>query len=104
MKRQIKKQMFMTVLTICQRLTRALWARITKSTDGCTGPLARPFARSLAPLTRLLALHYLLCSRAPLHSLARSLTHFAQFAYSLAHGTVNDGMAIYSVFFFYFGP
>ena len=41
-----------------------------------TGPLARPFARSLAPLTRSLAPHYLLCLRAPLRSLVRSLAHF----------------------------
>ena len=34
-----------------------------------TGPLARPFACSLAPLTRLLAPHYLLRLRAPLRSL-----------------------------------
>ena len=35
-------------------------------------------------------------------SLIRSLVHFA---HSLAHGTVNDWMAIYSVFFFlHFGP
>ena len=33
----------------------ALWARITMNTDWSTGPLARPFAPSLAPLTRLLA-------------------------------------------------
>ena len=32
--------------------TIALWARTTKNTDWSTGPLARPFARSLAPLTR----------------------------------------------------
>ena len=36
----------------------ALWARTTKNTDWSTGPLARPFAHSLAPLTRLLALHF----------------------------------------------
>ena len=53
----------------------ALWARSTKKTDWSTGPLARPFARSLAPLTCSLALHYLLRWRAPLRSLslARSL-------------------------------
>ena len=55
----------------------ALWARITKNTDWNTGPLARPFACSLAPLTRSLA----------------------RFAHSLARGTVIDLMAIYSVFF-----
>ena len=62
--------------------TPRLWSRITKNTDWSTGPLARPFACSLAPLTHLLALHCLLCSHVPLahttaliHSLTRSLTH-----------------------------
>ena len=50
----------------------AQWARSTKNPDVSTGPLARPFARSLAPLTRSLAPHYSLRSRAPLRSL-RSL-------------------------------
>ena len=63
----------------------ALWARSTKNPDQRTGPLACPFARSLAPLSRSLAPHYLLRSRAPLRSLSRSLARFAQ---SLA-GTVN---------------
>ena len=49
-----------------QRFASSLWSKIEKNTDVSTGPLARPFARSLAPLTR---------------------------------GTVNDWMAIYSVFF-----
>ena len=53
---------------------RTLWARITKTTDSSTRPLARPFACSLAPLTCLLALHYSLCSRALLHLLALLLT------------------------------
>ena len=44
----------------------ALWSGTNKNRDVSTGPLARPFARSLAPLTR---------------------------------GTVNDWMAILSVFF-----
>ena len=34
-------------------LQRALWTRITKNTDGSTGPLDCLFARSLAPLTSL---------------------------------------------------
>ena len=74
----------------------ALWARITKSTDWSTGPLARPFARSLAPLTRSLAPDCSLRSRPPLRSLVRSLAHFT---HSLARGKVNDWMAILSVFF-----
>ena len=70
-----------------------LWARITKNTDWSTGPLARPFPCSRAPLTRLLTPHYSLCSRAPL----RSLAHFA---HSRARGTVIDRMAIHSVFLY----
>ena len=34
------------------KATAALWARSIKNPDVSTGPLARPFARSLAPLTR----------------------------------------------------
>ena len=45
-----------------------------------------------------LALPRLLCSRAPLRSLVRLLAHFAD---SLARGTVNDRMAVYSVFFLF---
>ena len=51
-----------------------------------TGPLARPFARSLAPLTRELAPDCSLRSRPPLRSLVHSLAHFA---HSLARGKVN---------------
>ena len=54
-----------------------LWARIIKNSDCSIGLSVRPFARSLAPLTCLLAPHYSLCPCAPLHSLAFSLTHFA---------------------------
>ena len=79
---------------------RALWARINKNPDVSTGPLARPFARPLAPLTRLLDPHNSLYSRAPLCSLIHSLAHFAHFTHSLARGTVNDLIAIFSVFFF----
>ena len=57
--------------------TQALWARTTKNTDCSTGPLTCPFARLLVPPTR-------------------PLTHYA---HSLAHGTVNDWMAILCVFF-----
>ena len=79
--------------------TLALWARMTKNTDWNTGPLAHLFARLLALLTCSLALHCLLCSRAPLRSLVRSLTPFAHFRVC---GTVNDWMATYSVFFLLF--
>ena len=50
-----------------------LWARSTKNPDLSTGPLTRPFTRSLAPLTHSLAARFaraLCCT----HSLARSLT------------------------------
>ena len=72
-----------------------LWARSTKNPDKSIGPLARPFAHSLALLTCSLAPHYSLHLRALLRSLIRS---FAHFTHSLAHGKVNDLMAIYSVF------
>ena len=55
---------------------RALWARIIKNPDESTGPLARPFARSLAPLTRSLAPDCSLCSRPPLRSLVCSLCSY----------------------------
>ena len=54
------------------------------------------FARLLIPLTPSLAPDCSLHSRPPLRSLIRSLNHFA---HSLARGTVNDWMAILSVFF-----
>ena len=75
----------------------SLWSITAKNTDCSTGPLARPFARWLAPLTHSLAPDCLLRSHPPLCSLVRSLAHFAHF---LARGTVivNDWMAIY------FGP
>ena len=65
-----------------------------------TEPLARPFARSLEPLTCLLASDCLPHSRPPLHSLVRLLAHFAQ---SLARGTVNDWMIFFLFFFSYIG-
>ena len=58
-----------------QFLIDARWVRKAKNWDVSTGPLTCPFALSLAPLTRLLAPHCLLCSRAPLRSLVRSLAH-----------------------------
>ena len=79
----------------------ALWSGTNKNRDVSNGPLARPFAHSLAPLTRLLAPDCSLRSRPPLRSLVRSLAHFA---HSLARGTENDCMAILSVFFFHFRP
>ena len=61
----------------------ALWSGTNKERHVSTGPLARPFACSLAPLTRSLALDCSLCSHPPLRSLIRSLAHFA---HSLARG------------------
>ena len=59
----------------------AQWVGTTKIRDGSNGPLACPFAGSLAPLTHLL-------TGPPLssfvHSLIRSLAH------SRARGKVND--------------
>ena len=75
------------------------WSITAKKTDCSTGPLARPFAGSLAPLTRSLAPDCSLCSRPSLRSLMCSLAHFA---HSHARGTVNDWMAFLSVFFFIF--
>ena len=78
-----------------------LWSKTARNPDVSTGPLARPFALSLALLTRLhapltrshthltcsLAPPCLLRSRDPLRSLIRLLAHFA---HSLARGKVND--------------
>ena len=61
-----------------------------------TGPLTRPFARSLALLTHLLTPDCSLRSRPLLRSLVRSLAHFA---HSLACGEMIDYLAILSVFF-----
>ena len=69
---------------------------VDNSQEYSTRPLARPFARSLAALTHLLASDCSLRSCPLLRSLVRSLAHFA---HSLACGTVNDWMAILSVFF-----
>ena len=77
----------------------ALWSRTAKNTDCSTEPLARPFARSLAPLTRPLAPDCSLRSRPPLRSLVRSLAHFA---HSLAHGKVNYRMSILCFLFVFF--
>ena len=66
--------------------TDALWSETNKNRDASTGPLARPCARSLAPLTRSRAPDCLLRSRPPLRSLIPSLAHFA---HSLACGKVN---------------
>ena len=68
------------------QVTVALWFRSAKNQDVSTGPLARPFARSLAPLAHSLAPDCSLRSRPPLRSLIRSLAHFA---HSLARGKVN---------------
>ena len=65
----------------------ALWSGTNKYRDVSTGPLARPFARSLAPLTRSLAPDCSLRSRPPLCSLVRSLAHCA---HSLALGEVRN--------------
>ena len=63
------------------RLSHCTVGQSNQNTD------ARPFARSLAPLTCLLAPPYSLCSCAPLRSLACLLAHFT---HSLARGKGND--------------
>ena len=62
------------------------WPEKNKNRDVNTRPLARPFARSLAPLTRSLAPDCSLRSHPPLRSLVRSLAHFA---HSRGRGNVN---------------
>ena len=62
------------------RLSMTLWSKTAKNTDCSAGPLARPFARSLEPLTHSLAPDYSLRSRPPLRSLVCLL----------ARGKVND--------------
>ena len=66
--------------------TGLLWSGTNKNQDISTGPFARPFARSLAPLTHSLAPDCSLCSCPPLRSLLRSLAHSA---HSLARGKLN---------------
>ena len=61
--------------------------------DVSTGPLARPFTRSLAQLTHLLAPHCSLHSRVPQHSFVRSLA--CSPAHSRARGNVNDWISQY---------
>ena len=67
--------------------TNALWSGSTKNRDVSTGPLAGPFAHSLAPLTRSLAPDSSLRSHPPLCSLVCSLAHFA---HSLDWMSQND--------------
>ena len=66
--------------------SRAQWGRTAKNTDVSTGPLARRFTHSLAPLTHPLAPDCWLRSRTLLRSLVRSFTHLA---HSLARGRMN---------------
>ena len=55
----------------------ALWSGTNMNRDVSTGPIARPFSRSLALLTLLLAPDCSLRLRPPLPSLVRSLALFA---------------------------
>ena len=52
---------------------KTLWARLTRNPEVSTGPLVRPFARSLALFTHLLALPCLPYSRTLLRTFARSI-------------------------------
>ena len=71
---------------------RAQWFRSAKNQNVSTGPLACPFARSLAPLTHSLAPPCLLRSRIPLRSFVCSLAHFI---HSQARGKVYNLMSQY---------
>ena len=92
---------FLPVYHSHARLVFTLGARSTKNPDWSTGPLARPFVRSLTPPTHSLAPHFSRHWRAPLRSFVRLLAHFAS---SLAHENVDDWMAFFSVIFFCSGP
>ena len=84
-----------------ERNGRVTMVQNSQELGSSAGLLARSFAHSLAPLTLLLALRYLLRLRAPLRSFVCSLAHsFAHFAHSRAHGTVNDWMARFILSFF----
>ena len=54
----------------------ALWFKTAKNRDISTGPLARPFVYSLAPLSHLLAPHRSIPLRLLPRPYIRSLTHF----------------------------
>ena len=69
----------------------APWFWRAKKRDVSTGPLARPFARSLAKLTHLRASPCSLRLRAPLRSFFRSLTQ------SQARGQVKMSILIHSL-------
>ena len=78
---------------ILLEMTASLWTITAKNIDWSIGPLARPFARSLAPLTHSLAPKCSLRSHPPL----RSLAHFA---HSLARRTVNNWLFCLCFFLF----
>ena len=92
----------------------ALWVKITNNPDVITGPLARLFACTVHSFPCSAMLAALTHSLAPSCSLLPTLRHarfacalrcaqsFAHLAHSLSLGTVNDWMAIYSLFFFLF--
>ena len=67
-------------------MSHTLWSKTTENLDGSTGPLAHPFARSLALLTHSLAPHCSLCSCATLCS----FVHFP--AHSLPSSWESDSM------------
>ena len=66
----------------------ALWFSTTKNHNKSIGPLARPFARFLSPLTHLLTSHCCLRLCTPLRSFINSLSH--SLTHSRACGKVND--------------
>ena len=77
----------------------AQWARSTKNWS--TGPLARPFARSFVRSHRSFICMLCTICFARAVRCAHLFACTAHFARSLARGTVNDKMAILSVFFFW---
>ena len=72
-----------------------LWSGTNKNRDVSTGPLARPFARSLAPLTRSLAPDCSLRLRPLPRSLVRSLVR------SLPRSWGSDWLDCYFVCIFF---
>ena len=80
------------ILLLSHSAESARWFSEASNRDVSTGPLASPFARSLTPLTCLLAPDCSLCSRPRLRSLIRSLVHFA---HSLTLGKVYNLMSQY---------
>ena len=70
--------------------TIARWFRTAKNRDVGNGPLAPELARSLAPLTHLVAPHFSLRSRAPLRSFVYSLAHLLPSSWEIDLCLLNE--------------